>query len=71
MNKKLYLKEFKSLLLNQVLKYKSKLDSRGMKPIYNYNKYIDIYLFKLETGLTWNRLENIYNISKSQLHSIL
>jgi len=68
MNKKLYLSEFKSLLLNQVLKYKSKLDSRGMKPIYNYDKYIDIYLYKLETGLTWQRLESIFHISKSQLH---
>ena len=68
MNKKLYLSEFKSLLLKQVLKYKSKLDSRGSKPIYNYSKYIDIYLFKLESGLTWERLGDIYHISKSQLH---
>lgn len=69
MNKKLYLNEYKSLLLTQIKKYKSKLDSRGLKPIYNYNDYIDIYLFKLETGLSWDRLENIYHISKSQLHS--
>jgi len=70
MNKKLYLNEFKSLLLAQIKKYKSKLDSRGMKPKYNYNDYIDIYLFKLETGLSWDKLENIYHISKSQLHII-
>lgn len=68
MNKKKYLGEFKLLLLQQVLKYKSKLDTRGMKPIYNYSKYIDIYLYKLEMGLTWERLEDIYHISKSQLH---
>lgn len=69
MNKKSYYLEFKKLLLKQVCKYKSKLDTRGKKPIYTYNRYIDIFIIKLETGLTWYKLEDIYKISKSQLQS--
>jgi hypothetical protein len=40
MNKKLYLIELKKLILSAILKYKSRLDSRGAKLTYNYKTYI-------------------------------
>jgi transposase len=66
-NKNQYYSEFKKILKLQILKYKLSLDARGKKPIYSYNKYIKIFLEKLETGLSWQKLEDIYGISKSQL----
>lgn len=67
-NKKLFYYEFKKLIKNEVQKYNAYLDSRGRKPIYKISKYINIFLEKLENNLSWEKLENIYKISKSQLH---
>ena len=69
MNKKIYYLEFRKLLIIQVNKYKLKLDTRGKKPIYTYNRYIKIFLEKLESGLSWQKLEDIYKILKSQLQN--
>ena len=69
-NKKLFYAEFKKLIKNEVIKYKFTLDTRGCKPIYKITKYINIFLEKLESNLSWEKLEYIYKISKSQLHRI-
>lgn len=66
--KKLFYNEFIKIIKTEVKKYKSSLDSRGAKPIYGINKYINIFLEKLESNLSWEKLGNIYKISKSQLH---
>jgi hypothetical protein len=67
-NKSLLIKEFRKIIKDEVIKYKSKLDTRGSKPIYSVYKFINIFLEKLESNLSWEKLESIYKISKSQLH---
>lgn len=56
MNKKSYYYEFNKLLIMQVNKYKLSLDTRGKKPVYSYNKYIKIFLEKLETGFNLEKI---------------
>jgi hypothetical protein len=66
--KNMLFKEFRKIIKDEVIKYKFRLDTRGSKPIYSVNKFINIFLEKLETNLSWEKLESIYKISKSQLH---
>ena len=67
--KKLFYDEFKKIIKNEVDRYKLKLDFRGAKSIYKASRYIDIFLEKLESNLSWEKLARIYKISKSQLHT--
>lgn len=67
-NKKLFFSDFRKFIRNEVIKYKLKLDARGSKPFYSITKYINVFLEKLESNLSWDKLESIYKISKSQLH---
>ena len=64
------IEEIKILIIEQVKLYKKSLDTRGRKNIYLYKDLITIFLTRLETNLTWDRLSIIYNISKSNLNSI-
>ena len=64
------IEEFTNLLIDQVQLYKKSLDTRGRKNMYLYKEIINIFLTRLETNLTWNRLANIYNISSSYINSI-
>ena len=57
------IEELTNLILEQVKLYKKSLDNRGRKNIYLYKEIITIFLTRLETNLTWNRLSVIYNIS--------
>ena len=59
------IEELTNLIMVQVKLYKKSLDTRGRKNIYLYKEIINIFLTRLETNLTWNRLSVIYNISKS------
>ena len=52
--KKLFYNEFIKIIKTEVEKYKLSLDSRGVKPIYGINKYINIFLEKLESNLNNN-----------------
>lgn len=65
-----FLEEYCNILLEQVKIYKKSLDTRGFKNKYNYRLFINIFLDKLETNLTWNRLGDIYKISKSHIHNV-
>ena len=62
--------EFTNLILEQVEIYKKSLDSRGRKNKFTYPKIINIFLTRLETNLTWERLADIYKISRSHINSI-
>jgi len=62
--------EIKILIIEQVKLYKKSLDTRGRKNIYLYKELITIFLTRLETNLTWDRLSVIYNVSKSNINSI-
>ena len=62
--------EFTNLILEQVEIYKKSLDSRGRKNKFTYSNIINIFLTRLETNLTWERLADIYKISKSHINSI-
>ena len=62
--------ELINLIMTQVKLYKKSLDTRGKKNIILYKEIIKIFLTRLETNLTWNRLSTIYNISKSHIHNI-
>ena len=62
--------ELTNLIIEQVKLYKKSLDTRGRKNIYLYKDLINIFLTRLETNLTWDRLSVIYNISKSNINSI-
>ena len=64
------IEELTILILEQVKLYKKSLDTRGRKNIYLYKEIINIFLTRLETNLTWNRLSVIHNISKSNINSI-
>ena len=64
------IEELTILILEQVKLYKKSLDTRGRKNIYLYKEIINIFLTRLETNLTWNRLSTIYNISKSNINNI-
>ena len=64
------IEELTILILEQVKLYKKSLDNRGRKNIYLYKEIITIFLTRLETNLTWDRLSVIYNISKSNINSI-
>ena len=66
--KKQLISEITRLINNEVYKYKKSLDARGCKNKIKYNTFIKIFITKLETGLTWNYLGSIYNISKSHIH---
>ena len=54
---------------NEVIKYKKHLDTRGCKNKIDYKTFINIFIDKLETNLTWERLGSIYKISKSHIHN--
>ena len=54
---------------NEVIKYKRHLDTRGCKNKIDYKTFINIFIDKLETNLTWERLGSIYKISKSHIHN--
>ena len=60
--------EFTNLILEQVEIYKKSLDSRGSKNKFTYPKIINIFLTRLETNLTWERLADIYKISRSHIN---
>ena len=62
--------EIIKLILIEVNKYKKSLDSRGRKNKIDYKTFINIFIDKLETNLTWNRLGDIYKISKTYIHTI-
>lgn len=62
--------ELTNLIIEQVNLYKKSLDTRGRKNIYLYKELINIFLTRLETNLTWDRLSVIYKISKSNINSI-
>jgi hypothetical protein len=62
--------EFTNLILEQVEIYKKSLDSRGRKNKFTYSNIINIFLTRLETNLTWERLADIYKISRSHINSI-
>ena len=65
--------EFTNLILEQVEQveiYKKSLDSRGRKNKFTYSNIINIFLTRLETNLTWERLADIYKISRSYINSI-
>ena len=64
------IEELTNLIIEQVKLYKKSLDTRGRKNIYLYKEIINIFLTRLETNLTWDRLSVIYNISKSNINSI-
>lgn len=66
--KKQLISEITSLINNEVCKYKKSLDTRGCKNKIKYKTFVKIFIIKLETGLTWNYLGTLYNISKSHLH---
>jgi hypothetical protein len=61
--------EIIKLIIIEVNKYKKSLDSRGRKNKISYKTFINIFIDKLETNLTWNRLGDIYKISKSHIHN--
>lgn len=67
--KKELFKEINNLILNEVKKYKKSLDTRGRKNKIKYTKFISVFINKLETNLTWERLGIIYKISKTHLHN--
>ena len=50
--KNMLFKEFRKIIKDEVIKYKFRLDTRGSKPIYSVNKFINIFLEKLETNLS-------------------
>ena len=62
--------EITNIIIEQVKVYKKSLDTRGRKNLILYKNIIKIFLTRLETNLTWNRLSSIYNISKSHIHNI-
>ena len=62
--------EITNIIIEQVKLYKKSLDTRGRKNLFLYKNIIKIFLTRLETNLTWNRLSSIYNISKSHIHNI-
>jgi hypothetical protein len=68
--KNILIDELINLIMTQVKLYKKSLDTRGKKNIILYKEIIKIFLTRLETNLTWNRLSTIYNISKSYIHNI-
>ena len=63
------IKEITKLIVYEVNKYKKSLDTRGRKNKIDYKTFINIFIDKLETNLTWTRLGDIYKISKSYIHS--
>lgn len=73
MNKELIrkelIKEITKLIIIEAKKYKKTLDSRGCKNKIDYKTFINIFIDKLETNLTWNRLGDIYKISKTHIHN--
>ena len=61
--KKLFYNEFIKIIKTEVEKYKLSLDSRGVKPIYGINKYINIFLEKLESNLSWEIFIKFLNLN--------
>jgi transposase len=61
--------EMTRLLVNECINYKKILDNRGCKNKISYKTFIKVFIDKLETNLTWDRLGEIYKISKSHLHA--
>ena len=64
------IKEIIKIIIIEVNKYKKSLDSRGCKNKIDYKTFINIFIDKLETNLTWNRLGSIYKISKTYIHNV-
>jgi len=57
--------ELINIIMVQVKLYKKSLDTRGRKNLFLYKEIIKIFLTRLETNLTWDRLSTIYNMFKS------
>ena len=62
------IQEIKNIIMKEVIKYKNTLDSRGCKTKIEQELFIDIFINKLETNLTWERLGYMYKLSKSHIH---
>ena len=59
-----------NLIINQVIKLKKNMDSRGTKNIYKYSMFIKAFFKRLKTGNTWENISNEFKISKTHLHRV-
>ena len=62
--------EIINLITNEVNKYKSKMDTRGIKNKYEYKTFINAFIIRLKTSNTWEHISEQSHISKTHLNRV-